>query len=399
MKDKKIVVGVTGGIAAYKAAELVRLLVKAGAQTKVAMTANATKFIAPLTLEALSDNKVIWDMWAKGSAAMDHITWGQDADLIILAPATANFIAKLAHGIGDDFLSTMMLAATARVLVCPSMNTQMLLNPAVQDNIRMLKERGCMVMEPAEGELACKTDGPGRLPEPEDIMEQARNLLSEQDLEGLRVLVTAGATVEPIDPVRYLTNRSSGKMGYALARTARYRGAEVTLVSGPTDLRPPNNVNFHGVKTTEEMRQSVLEHRDECDVIIKAAAVLDYRPRKKVEHKIKKSEEVLSLELVRNPDILKELGHSKGDSRPILVGFAAETEDLLANATEKLQKKNLDMIVANDVTRDDAGFESDTNIIKIVHRDGHIEDFPLMTKEEVANHLLDRIKELWESRS
>ena len=399
MKDKKIVVGVTGGIAAYKAAELVRLLVKAGAQTKVAMTANATKFIAPLTLEALSDNKVIWDMWANGSAAMDHITWGQDADLIILAPATANFIAKLAHGIGDDFLSTMMLAATARVLVCPSMNTQMLLNPAVQDNIRMLKERGCMIMEPAEGELACKTEGPGRLPEPEDIMEQARNLLSEQDLEGLRVLVTAGATVEPIDPVRYLTNRSSGKMGYALARSAGYRGAEVTLVSGPTDLRPPNNVNFHGVKTTEEMRQSVLEHRDECDVIIKAAAVLDYRPRKKVEHKIKKSEEVLSLELVRNPDILKELGHSKGDSRPILVGFAAETEDLLANATEKLQKKNLDMIVANDVTRDDAGFESDTNIIKIVHRDGHIEDFPLMTKEEVANHLLDRIKELWESRS
>jgi len=279
------------------------------------------------------------------------------------------------------------------------MNTQMLLNPAVQNNIGMLKERGCMIMEPAEGELACKTEGPGRLPEPEDIMEQAKHLLFEQDLEGLRVLVTAGATVEPIDPVRYLTNRSSGKMGYALARTARYRGAEVTLVSGPTDLKPPNNVNFRGVKTTEEMRQSVLEHRGECDVIIKAAAVLDYRPRKKVEHKIKKAEEVLSLELVRNPDILKELGHSKGDSRPILVGFAAETEDLLANATEKLQKKNLDMIVANDVTRDDAGFESDTNIIKIVHRDGHIEDFPLMTKEEVANHLLDRIKELWESRS
>jgi phosphopantothenoylcysteine decarboxylase/phosphopantothenate--cysteine ligase len=254
-------------------------------------------------------------------------------------------------------------------------------------------------MEPGEGELACRTEGPGRLPEPEDIMEQARILLSQQDLSGLRILVTAGSTIEPIDPVRYLTNRSSGKMGYALARTARHRGAEVTLVSGPTHLRPPENVDFHRVKTTEEMKRAVFEHRDQCDAIIKAAAVLDYRPREKVEHKIKKSEKNQSLDLVRNPDILEELGSTKGNSRCILVGFAAETEDLLANATEKLRKKNLDLIVANDVTREDAGFESETNLVKIIHQDGHIEDFPLMTKEEVAGHLLDRIKEIWESKS
>ena len=212
MEGKKVIVGVTGGIAAYKAAELVRLLVKAGANTKVAMTLNGTRFIAPLTLEALSGNKVVWDMWKPGSAPMDHINWGQDADLIVIAPATANFIAKMAHGIGDDFLSTMILAATAKILVCPSMNTQMFLNPAVQKNMKELKQRGYFLMEPSEGELACGTEGPGRLPEPVDILDQARILISQQDLSGLRILVTAGPTVEPIDPVRYITNRSSGKI-------------------------------------------------------------------------------------------------------------------------------------------------------------------------------------------
>ncbi|UCF56859.1 MAG: bifunctional phosphopantothenoylcysteine decarboxylase/phosphopantothenate--cysteine ligase CoaBC [Deltaproteobacteria bacterium] len=398
MKDKKVIVGVTGGIAAYKAAELVRLLVKAGARTKVAMTASATKFVTPLTFEALSGNRVVWDMWGHGSAPMDHINWGQEADLIIIAPATANFIAKMAHGIGDDFLSTMILAATARILVCPSMNTQMFLNPAVQNNIKQLKERGYALMEPSEGELACGAEGPGRLPEPAEILEHARMLLSEQDLSGLRILVTAGPTVEPIDPVRYITNRSSGKMGYALARAARRRGADVLLVSGPTDLTPPNDVTFFGVKTTEEMKQAVLDHSQQYDVIIKAAAVSDYRPREKAAQKIKKGKETQTIELVQNPDILAELGSRKGNSRCILVGFSAETEDLLANATEKLQQKNLDMIVANDVSKEDAGFESDTNLVKLIYRDGHVEEFPLMTKEEVADHLLERIKGLWERR-
>ena len=397
MKNKKVIVGVTGGIAAYKAAELVRFLVRAGAHTRVAMTANATQFVTPLTFEALSGNKVVWDMFGHGTAAMDHITWGQDADLIILAPATANFIAKLAHGIGDDFLSTMVLAATAKIMVCPAMNSQMFLNPAVRDNISLLKKRSYTIIEPVEGELACGTEGPGRLPEPEDILEQAEFLLSQHDLSGLGILVTAGATMEPIDPVRYITNRSTGKMGYALARAARNRGAEVTLVSGPTSLRPPAGVNVVRVKTTGEMKRSVFEHRRQCDVIIKAAAVLDYRPKEKADHKIKKGRKTQSLELVQNPDILAELGRTRGEFPCVLVGFAAETEELTANAKEKLQQKNLDMIVANDVSREDSGFESDTNLVRIIYRDGHIEDLPLMTKEEVADQLLDRVKGLIKS--
>lgn len=398
MKGQKIIVCVTGGIAAYKSAELVRLLVRAGAHTSVTMTASAGKFVTPLTFEALSGNRVVSDMFGPGTAPMDHIEWGQEPDLIIVAPATANFLGKLAQGIGDDFPSTMLLAATARVLVCPSMNTRMFLNPAVQQNIRTLRERGFTLMEPEEGELACRTEGPGRLPEPEKILEQAAALLSPQDLSGLSILVTAGATVEPIDPVRYLTNRSSGKMGYALARAARQRGAGVTLVSGPTGIKSPNGVTFCGVKTTEEMRRAVLDLSPRCDVIIKAAAVLDYRPRTVADHKIKKGKEILSLDLIPNPDILAELGRIRGDSRSLLVGFAAETEDLLTNAREKLKAKNLDMIVANDVTREDGGFESDTNLVKVIYRNGRVEDFPLMTKEEVAHQILDRIKEMWERK-
>jgi phosphopantothenoylcysteine decarboxylase/phosphopantothenate--cysteine ligase len=279
------------------------------------------------------------------------------------------------------------------------MNTQMFLNPAVRENVRLLKERGLSVMEPAEGELACRTEGPGRLPEPEDIAEEARILLSQQDLSRLAILVTAGPTEEPLDPVRYFTNRSSGKMGYAIANAAKHRGARVTLVSGPTSLKVPAGVTFRLIRTTGEMRQAVFEYCQQCDVIIKAAAPLDYRPKIEADHKIKKIEEVESLEMVRTPDILAELGHSKGDSRFILVGFAAETEDLLANASEKLEKKNLDMIIANDVSREDSGFKSDTNLIKIIHRDGHVEDLPLMTKEEVADQILDRIIALWEKRS
>lgn len=399
MKGRKVIVGVTGGIAAYKAAELVRLLAKEGAVTRVAMTHHATKFITPLTLETLSGNRVIADMWGPETHPLDHITWGQDSDLIIIAPATANFIGKMAHGIGDDFLSTLVIAATARVLVCPSMNSRMYLHPAVQENLRILKARGCAIMEPEAGELACRTEGPGRLPEPEDIVEEARMLLSKQDLSGLRILVTAGATLEPLDPVRYMSNRSSGKMGYALARAARMRGAKVTLVSGPTALKPPRDVALSRVKTAEEMRRTVLADCGLYDVIIKAAAVLDWRPKETAEHKIKKGRGVQTLELVENPDILAELGCMQGDSRCLLVGFAAETQDLIANAKEKLKKKNLDLIVVNDVSREDAGFEADTNAVKIVYRDGHMEELPLMPKQEVADQLLDRIKLLWEKSS
>ncbi|MBW1668155.1 MAG: bifunctional phosphopantothenoylcysteine decarboxylase/phosphopantothenate--cysteine ligase CoaBC [Deltaproteobacteria bacterium] len=395
MKGKNVVVGVTGGIAAYKAAELVRLLVKAGAQTRVAMTAHATKFVTPLTFEVLSENRVVWDMWDGQESPMSHITMSQEADLIIIAPATANFIGKIAHGIADDFLSTSIVAATGKILVCPSMNSRMLLNPAVQENITLLRKRGYTVMAPQEGELACGERGVGRLPEPEQILEQARILLSEHDLSGMKVLVTAGATVEPIDPVRYITNRSSGKMGYALARAAALRGAEVMLVSGPTSLNPPRNVKVFRVKTAAEMRDAVLGHHAECDVVIKAAAVLDYKPRRQSKTKIKKLEEIQSLELVRNPDILAELGRRRSGKRSLLVGFAAETHDLMSNAREKLRKKNLDMIIANDVSREDAGFESDTNAVKIIHRDGRVEELPLMTKEDLADRILDRVKKLW----
>jgi phosphopantothenoylcysteine decarboxylase / phosphopantothenate---cysteine ligase len=341
MKDKNVIVGVTGGIAAYKAAELVRLLVKAGVRTKVAMTQNATRFISPLTFAALSGNKVISDMWDEGTGAMDHIRWGQDADLVIIAPATADFIAKMAHGLGDDFLSTMVLAASAATLVCPAMNTHMWLNPATQANLGILKERGCVVMEPAEGSLACRTDGPGRLPEPDDILEEIRKLLTPQDLAGLRFLVTAGPTIEPLDPVRYMTNRSSGRMGYAVARQARMRGGNVTLVSGPTNLNPPRGVAFERVRTAEEMRKVVLEEGRRVDVIVKAAAVLDYRPKEKAAQKIKRKGKEQTIELVENPDILAELGCDKSPGQRLLVGFAAETEDLLAHAAEKLKKRTL----------------------------------------------------------
>ncbi len=396
MKGKKVIVGISGGIAAYKAAELIRLLKKAKVDTKVAMTLNATKFVAPLTFEVLSENKVSWDMFGKYDSGISHVTWGQEADLIIIAPATANFIAKMAHGIGDDFLSTMVLAATAKIMVCPSMNSQMLMNPAVKDNLGLLKKRGITVMEPGEGQLACHTEGPGRLPDPAEIVEHAWILLSRQDFSGLKVLVTAGPTVEPIDSVRHITNRSTGKMGYALARAARRRGASVTIVSGPTTIAPPYGVKFCGIKTAEDMRQAVFDNRDNCDVIIKAAAVSDYKPKNSQRQKIKKREDSISIELVKNADILEQLGRTKKESPCVLVGFAAETENLLTNAEEKLRAKNLDMIVANDVSRDDAGFETDTNVVKMIYGDGHVEDSPLMTKDEVADLVLDRVKEILE---
>jgi phosphopantothenoylcysteine decarboxylase/phosphopantothenate--cysteine ligase len=396
MKDKKIVIGVTGGIAAYKAAELIRICTKAGAETQVAMTVNAVNFIAPLTFQALSKNKVLWEMFDQRTPPLAHITWGQESDIVIIAPATANFIAKMANGIADDFLSTMVLASTAPILLCPAMNSHMYENPVTQENLKRLVENGCFVMQPGEGELACETEGPGRLPHPEDIAEQARIMLSVQDLSGMNILVTAGPTIEPIDPVRYISNRSTGKMGYALAHAAALRGASVTLVSGQTYLPPPYGVKFLGITTAEEMRQRVFDNCGHMDVIIKAAAVSDYRPRETADQKIKKASDSLSMDLVKNPDILAELGKAKADSRFLLVGFAAETENLLANAEKKLREKNLDMIVVNDVAREDAGFGSDTNLVKIINRDGTREDLPLMPKEEVADQILNRVKRLKE---
>ncbi len=394
MKGKKVLVGVTGGIAAYKTAELVRLLVKSDLQVEVAMTESATWFISPLTFETLSENKVITRMFGRAETPMDHIRCGQDADLIIIAPATANTIGKIAHGIGDDFLSTCMLAATAKTLICPAMNDRMFLNPAVQDNLDLLQKRGFNVMAPGSGELACGTDGPGRLPDPEDILERALILLSEQDLKGLKILVTAGPTTEYIDPVRFITNRSSGKMGYALARAALRRGAEVVLISGPTNLKPPPGIHFCPIKTAEEMRAAVFEHRNGCHMIIKAAAVSDYRPKETADQKVKKGAESLSLDMVKNPDILALLGETKKDRPCILVGFAAETEDLVNNARKKINAKNLDMIVANDVSRKDAGFQTDTNAVKIIYADGRVEDSQLMEKIDVAHLVLDRAKTL-----
>jgi phosphopantothenoylcysteine decarboxylase/phosphopantothenate--cysteine ligase len=396
MKDKKIIVGVTGGIAAYKAAELVRILVKSGAETRVAMTSNATRFISPLTLETLSGNKVISEIFDPETHPIAHITWGQESDLIIIAPATANFIAKMAHGLADDFLSTMVLASTARILVCPAMNSRMLTNPVTQENIKRIVERGYVVMEAGEGELACHTEGPGRLPDPEEIAEQARMMLAERDLSGLKMLVTAGPTIEALDPVRFISNRSTGRMGYALARAAAMRGASVTLISGPTSLHPPRGVKFHGVMSAEEMREAVFDCLVDIDVIIKAAAVSDYRPREISSQKIKKGAASLSIDLVKNPDILSELGKAKAGSNYILVGFAAETEDILTNAMDKLRDKNLDIIVVNDITREDSGFKSDTNLVKIIYRDGSREELPLMSKDEVAGRILDRIKILRE---
>ncbi len=392
MEKRKIIIGITGGIAAYKIPELVRIFVKTGHDVRVAMTKNATRFIAPLTLETLSKNRVITDMFEGNIDPLAHISWGQESDLVIIAPATANFIAKATHGIADDFLSSMVVATTAPMLICPAMNSKMYANPTTQENIKKLADKGYIIMKPGEGELACNTEGPGRLPDPADIAEQAFHMLETRDLTGLKIMVTAGPTIEPIDPVRYITNRSSGKMGYAIARAAFMRDAKVTLISGPTTLKPLPGVTLIKVTSADEMRNAVIAHHKEMDVIIKAAAVADYRPAVCADQKIKKSDKDISIKLVKNPDILSELGKAKSKRGQILVGFAAETEDILANAKAKLDKKNLDMIVVNDVTAGDAGFDVDTNRVTFIFKDGTVHELPLLTKDEVADELLDMVR-------
>ena len=398
LKGKKVVLGVTGGIAAYKAAEFIRLLVKLEVDVHVVMTENAQKFITPHTFQTLSGNPVLTDPFALlEDAEIGHIALADLAELVVILPATANIIGKIANGIADDFLSTMVMATKAPVLFVPSMNVNMWENKALQKNIQTLLGRGYHLLEPGEGELACHWYGKGRLPELNEVVEKIEDILSPKDLKGERILITGGPTHEPIDPVRFITNRSSGKMGYALAKMARRRGAEVILITGPTSLPlPRRDIKLAAVRSAEEMRKAVFSHLERSSVVIKAAAVSDYRPKVISQKKIKKGGSDTTLALERTKDILEELGKKKGNR--ILIGFAAETEDLIANAKKKLQEKNLDFIVVNDVTKPGAGFGLDTNQVKILYPSGKVRELPLMSKEEVSQVILDDVVKLLKQR-
>lgn len=393
LAGRKIVLGVTGGIAAYKAVELTSRLRKAGAEVHVIMTRAAQDFVTELTFREISGQAVVTSMWDKvPTHNVEHIALANLADLLLVAPATANFLAKAAAGLADDMLTTTLLATKAPVFLAPAMNTNMYENPVTQKNLRALAARGFHIIEPASGHLACGVTGKGRLPEPVDIARQVEAFFAKaRDLLGRKVLVTAGGTREPLDPVRYLGNRSTGRMGYAIAQEAAARGADVVLVSAPSALPVPPGVRCVHVETAREMREAVLREFDDADVVIKAAAVADYRPKIVAENKIKKSEGEFTLVLERNPDILLELGQKK--RQQVLVGFAAETTKLEEYARGKLAKKNLDFIVANDVSRPDAGFAVDTNCAKLFMRDGTVYDCPLSSKAELAGIILDHVKE------
>ena len=395
LKDKNVILGVTGGIAAYKSVEIASRLRKAGASVHVILTAGAQNFVTSMTFREITGNPVVTTMWGEiTNHQVEHIALAELADLMIIAPATANFIAKVAAGMADDMLTTTVLAARVPIFFAPAMNSNMYNNQLTQANIKRLVELGWRFIPPASGHLACGTDGIGRLPEPTEILDFVVDELShEEDFIGKRLLVTAAGTYEPIDPVRYIGNRSSGKMGYAIAEAAKKRGAEVTLVSGPSALTAPAGVKLVRVETAAQMRQAVMEVFDEADIIIKAAAVADYRVREVADQKIKKNDDELVLVLEKNPDILFELGQKK-KSGQILVGFAAETQHLLEYAKAKLEKKNLDMIVANDVSRKDAGFNVDTNVVKLLYRDGTVQELPVMTKYKLANELLNMVIKL-----
>ena len=393
LTGKTVVLGVCGGIAAYKAVDVVSRLVKCGATVHVIMTAAAAQFVTPLMFREISGQPVYTTMWEEPKLwNVEHIALARRADLFVIAPATANMIGKIANGIADDFLSTTVMATTAPVLLVPAMNTEMYLSAATQTNLKTLADRGFHHMTPESGPLACGTAGIGRLPEPSAIVERiAAHFSAGKSLQGVRLLVTAGGTREAIDPVRYIGNRSSGKMGYAIAAVAAERGAEVILVSGPVSLAAPTGVTRVSVESALEMRDAVLAAFSTVDIVIKAAAVADYRPDVVAEQKIKKQSSNMTVNLIKNPDILAELGSSK--SSQFLVGFAAETQDLAKNATEKLRRKNLDMLVANDVTQAGAGFESETNIVKVFYQDGVSEELPQMSKLELAAVLLDRVQQ------
>ena len=398
LKNKKIVLGITGGIAAYKAAELTRALVKEGAQVKIIMTKSAVEFVTPLTLQTLSQNQVYTDMFVPADEYdMAHITLAEFADVFVIAPATANIVGKIASGIGDDLLSTTIMAEAKPTLICPAMNDKMLSNPIVLENINRLRKFGYVVMDSAEGELACNTTGKGRLPDILEIVEEIKTLLTPKDFNGVKILITAGPTEEPLDPVRFITNLSSGKMGYALALAAHRRGAEVTLITGPATLPLPPVETIIKVRTAKQMHKAVMDNYKKARIIIKAAAVADYCPKVMAVEKIKKDKKTLSLELERSPDIIAEIGKNKGNR--VLIGFAMETQNLLANAAEKLKEKNMDLIVANDLKEEGAGFRTDTNIITIIDRTGKSESFGKMTKIEAAGEILNRVKKIINRKS
>ncbi len=385
---KAVVLGVSGGIACYKAVELVRLLVRDGFAVHVIMTREAMEFVTPLTFQTLSGRPVATEMFSlTQESEIGHINLADRADILVIAPATANMIGKIGAGIADDLLTTVVMATQAPVLLAPSMNVHMFENPIVQENIRKLSTLGYHFMEPVEGYLACGYEGKGRLPEPTDIAEEIQRLLKKKDLAGERLLITAGPNHEPLDPVRYISNRSSGKMGYALARQGLRRGADVILISGPTSLSPPSRARLISVKTAAEMRKAVLREFPKATTVLMAAAVADYHPEKLAPRKIKKSQSSIQLTLSPNPDILKEVGMRKDGK--ILVGFAAETEALIANAKKKLRAKNLDLIVANNVTEAGSGFDGDTNVATLLDRDGHVRPLPLMSKDELADRIYD----------
>lgn len=397
LEGKTIILGVTGGIAVYKAVELLRLLVKAGAKVHVIMTKAATEFVTPLTFQTLSGNPVHTELFNLiTEQEIGHISLADRADLLIIAPATANFVGKLANGIADDLLTTTVMATKAPVLIAPAMNVNMYENPIYQENESKLKRHGYLLAEPATGWLACGWEGKGKLQEPAFIVEEALNALAAKDMTGMKVLVTAGPTREEIDPVRYISNHSSGRMGFAIARAARLRGADVVLVSGPVSIAAPYGVELVNVESAVEMHRAVIARAPDCDLIIKAAAVADYSPLQRSGQKIKKKTAESSITLMKTCDILAELGSMKRD-RQILVGFAAETENLKENATAKLKAKNLDMIVANDVSVAGAGFNLETNIVRLIWRDGRSEQLPLMSKEKVAGEILDRVMILRQS--
>ena len=398
LTGRELILGVTGSIAAYKAVYLLRELRALGAAVTVCLTEHAAAFVGPLTFRTLSGRPVLTDLFDPQSPeAVEHVALAERAHALLVAPATANLLAKAAHGIADDFLSTLLLAARSPVILAPAMDGGMWGHPAVAANVATLRARGVTVLEPEAGPLASGLAGKGRLPEVEAIIEAVLGALSPvRDLAGEQVLVTAGPTREPIDPVRYISNRSSGKMGYAVAEAAARRGARVILVSGPTALDPPREAQVVQVETAQEMYDAVLAHLEATTVVIKAAAVADYRPKQVAREKIKKDERVPEVTLESTPDILAEVGKRKG--RRILVGFAAETHDLVANARKKLQRKNLDLMVANDVSQPGAGFDADTNVVKILDAEGGVEELPLQTKRSVADRILDRVVALLAQR-
>ncbi|MEQ8173646.1 MAG: bifunctional phosphopantothenoylcysteine decarboxylase/phosphopantothenate--cysteine ligase CoaBC [Syntrophomonadaceae bacterium] len=394
---KTVGIGISGGIAVYKIAELVSRLKKDDLDVIVMMTEGAQHFVTPLTFRTLSGREVVTDLWNDSREwKVQHVGVAEELDLLVIAPATANIIGKMANGIADDLLSTVYLANAAPVLVVPAMNSNMFRQPVVQENLHKLNHVGCHIMQPGEGYLACGVTGPGRLPEVDDIYARIHKILfPKKDLAGKRIMINAGATCEDIDPVRYITNRGTGKMGYCIADEAAARGAEVILVSGPSQLQPPVGVHFVQVWSAEEMCKIMLEYQAGCDAIIGSAAVADFRMASIPEQKIKKKEgsQTLVLELVQNPDILKELGQNKRPDQ-IMVGFAAETENILENAAKKLESKNLDFIVANDVTLEGAGFAVDTNIVSFISRNGETVSLPKMSKVDVAAAIIDRVADL-----